>query len=65
MRKWFAGIRKQDSYRVVVAVAQNTIGRYIAWNWFRNNWSIITAIFDTAISSAVGRMIEVREITTH
>jgi len=53
-----SGIRKQDSYRVVVAVAQNTIGRYIAWNWFRNNWATISTTFDTAISSAVGRMIQ-------
>jgi hypothetical protein len=47
---------------VVVAVAQNTIGRYIAWNWFRNNWVTISNTFDTAISSAVGRMIQVKMV---
>merc|ERR1712154_697478 len=33
-----SGVRKQDGYRVIVGVSRNLIGRYIAWNWIRDNW---------------------------
>jgi len=52
-----SGVRKQDGYRVVTGVSKNTVGRYLAWNWLRQNWSRISQYYDTAISSAVGRMI--------
>ena len=33
------------------------IGRYVAWDWIRNNWSLLAAYYDTAISSGVSRII--------
>ena len=52
-----SGVRKQDGASVVSRVAKNTVGRYVAWNWIRSNWSGISSYFDTAISSAVGSMV--------
>ena len=52
-----SGVRKQDGYRVIVGVSRNTIGRYLAWNWIRQNWADLSAYYDTAISSSVGRII--------
>ena len=37
---------------------RNLIGRYIAWNWIRDNWERLSSYYDTAISSSVKRMIE-------
>ena len=34
-----SGIRKQDGYRVIIGVSRNTIGRYVAWDWIRQNWT--------------------------
>ena len=31
-------IRKQDSYIAVASVANNKLGKYMAWNWIRGNW---------------------------
>ncbi|CAL4134490.1 unnamed protein product, partial [Meganyctiphanes norvegica] len=33
-----SGIRKQDGNRVFHAVAKNDIGRYLAWNYLRDQW---------------------------
>merc|ERR1711935_655775 len=52
-----SGVRKQDGYRVIVGVAHNTVGRYIAWNWLRLNWVKLTTYYDTSIGSSVGRII--------
>ena len=52
-----SGVRKQDGYRVIVGVSRNLIGRYIAWNWIRDNWERLSSYYDTAISSSVGRII--------
>jgi len=52
-----SGVRKQDGYRVIVGVSKNIVGRYIAWNWIRENWGALAAYYDTAISSSVGRII--------
>ena len=52
-----SGVRKQDGYRVIVGVSRNLIGRYIAWNWIRDNWDRLSSYYDTAISSSVGRII--------
>ena len=52
-----SGVRKQDGYRVIVGVSENLIGRYIAWNWIRDNWERLSNYYDTAISSSVGRII--------
>jgi hypothetical protein len=32
-------------------------GRYMTWNWLRNSWTKISAYYDTAISSSVGRIV--------
>merc|ERR1711942_522546 len=53
-RKW---VRKQDGYRVISGVSKNIIGQYVAWNWIRQNWGALSAYYDTAISSSVGRII--------
>jgi len=52
-----SGVRKQDGYRVITGVSNNIVGRYVAWNWIRANWSQLSAYYDTAISSSVGRII--------
>jgi len=52
-----SGVKKQDGYRVITGVSRNTVGRYVAWNWIRLNWSKLAAYYDTAISSSVGRII--------
>jgi len=52
-----SGVRKQDGYRVIVGVSRNIAGRYLAWNWIRQNWGELSAYYDTAISSSVGRII--------
>merc|ERR1712179_413891 len=41
-----AGVKKQDGYRVIQAVARHMLGRYVAWNWIRVNWIKISAYFD-------------------
>jgi len=52
-----SGVRKQDGYRVITGVAHNTAGRYLTWNWVRQNWGKLSTYYDTAISSSVGRII--------
>jgi len=52
-----SGVRKQDGYRVIVGVSKNIVGRYIAWDWIRANWAQLSAYYDTAISSSIGRIL--------
>jgi hypothetical protein len=52
-----SGVRKQDGSGVISNIASNRIGHYLAWNWLRSKWSLISTYFDTAISSSVGKMI--------
>ena len=54
-----SGVRKQDGYRVVTGVSKNIVGRYLAWNWIRDKWDMISSYWDTAISSSVGRSVEI------
>ena len=35
-------LRKQDTLSVLVYVTQNVHGRYLAWNFARNNWNYIS-----------------------
>jgi len=53
-----SGVKRQDGYMVVQAVSKNTLGRYIAWNWIRNNWNLIRELYDTGIISFTSSMIE-------
>jgi len=46
-----AGVKKQDGYRVIQAVARHMLGRYVAWNWIRVNWIKISAYFDNGLST--------------
>ena len=46
-----AGVKKQDGYRVIAAVAGKSLGRYVAWNWIRDNWSVLTGYFDNGLST--------------
>ena len=34
-------VRKQDSYIAVAAVAGNTLGKFLAWDWLRGNWDTL------------------------
>lgn len=36
-----SGIRKQDASQVFAAVARNDVGRYLAWNYLRDQWQKI------------------------
>ncbi|XP_037803061.1 LOW QUALITY PROTEIN: aminopeptidase N-like [Penaeus monodon] len=38
-----SGIRRQDARTVFRAVANNDIGRYIAWDFLRNNWEAVSS----------------------
>ncbi|XP_050699391.1 aminopeptidase Ey-like isoform X2 [Eriocheir sinensis] len=40
-----SGIRKQDSQRVFAAVAHNSVGRRLAWDYLRTNWAKIYKYF--------------------
>ena len=51
-------IRKQDGSSVISRIASNPLGRFLTWNWLRNQWVDVSTYFDTAISSAVGRIIK-------
>ena len=51
-------IRKQDGSSVISRIARNPLGKYMTWNWLRNQWTDVSGYFDTAISSAVGRIIQ-------
>ena len=51
-------IRKQDGASVVSYIARNPLGRFLTWDWIRNDWVKISNYFDTAISSSVGKMIK-------
>ena len=51
---WF--IASQDMGTLVLVIKykyhpRNLIGRYIAWNWIRDNWDRLSSYYDTAISS--------------
>lgn len=34
-------VRRQDSQSVIVYVSRNIHGRYLAWNFVRNNWNTL------------------------
>ena len=50
-------IRKQDCNVVISGISRNPIGRYMVWNWLRNDWDKISKYFNTGISSGVSRFI--------
>ena len=52
-----SGVRKQDGYKIVVAVSNNQIGRLLAWDWLRSHWADLTTYYDPAVSVYVGRII--------
>ncbi|XP_059089638.1 aminopeptidase N-like [Tigriopus californicus] len=52
-----SSIRSQDGSRVVSSVANNVVGRDLAWGWVQEEWDRIVEVFDTAISSSVGRFV--------
>lgn len=33
-------IRRQDAVSAIVAISRNTIGRSLAWDFFRENWDL-------------------------
>ena len=37
-----SGVRKQDGYRVLGGVGRNTVGRYLAWDFIRDQWDSIS-----------------------
>lgn len=40
-----SGVRKQDGSKVIAAVASNTVGRYLAFDFLREKWSLIKEYF--------------------
>jgi len=50
------GVRKQDGYKAIGGVAGNRIGRYLAFNFLRENWSFIKDYFTGF--SAVKRVVQ-------
>lgn len=46
-----SGVKKGDGYRVISAVAGGTLGRYVAWNWIRQNWQLLRTYFDSGLST--------------
>ena len=44
------GIRKQEGYVGIVGVAQNLVGRDLAWSWFLRNWDTIKTYYDVIVS---------------
>ena len=53
-----SGIRRQDGGAVVARVANNQVGRDMAWTWIRENWEKIITYFDTSISSVAGSIVK-------
>ena len=51
------GVRKQDGYKIVVAVSNNLVGRFLAWDWLRSHWEELTTYYDPAVNVYVGRII--------
>ncbi|XP_058813856.1 aminopeptidase N [Topomyia yanbarensis] len=45
------GIRKQDVFRVFLAVSSNVIGQPIAFNYIRNNWKKMKEYLGTSMSN--------------
>jgi len=45
------GVKKADGYRVISGVATKTLGRYVAWNWIRDNWAQLRLYFDNGLST--------------
>merc|ERR1719167_339337 len=46
-----SGVRKQDGSKVIGSVASNTVGRYLAFNFIRENWNTITEYLSGGFSS--------------
>jgi len=40
-----SGVRKQDGAKCIASVARNTVGRYLAFNFLREKWTIIKNYF--------------------
>ena len=34
-----------------LTVAGGTLGRYVAWNWIRQNWQLLRTYFDSGLST--------------
>merc|ERR1711962_1986842 len=43
-----SGVRKQDGSGVIGSVARNTVGRYLAFDFIRDNWDTITKYWGSA-----------------
>lgn len=52
-----SGIRKQDASQVFAAVARNDVGRYLAWNYLRDQWQKIADYYGSGFF-AIARIIK-------
>ena len=50
-------IRKQDSRYIISGVANNKVGRDLAWNWLRGNWAHIYNFYKSGSVSSAGSLI--------
>ena len=55
-----AGVRKQDGYKIVVAVSKTEVGRLLTWDWVRSHWAELTNYYDPAVNVYVGRILSGR-----
>ena len=39
-----SGVRKQDGSKVIGGVASNTVGRYLAFDFIRQEWDRVTEV---------------------
>ncbi|XP_063596358.1 aminopeptidase N-like isoform X1 [Penaeus indicus] len=57
-----SGIRKQDASQVFAAVARNDVGRYLAWNFLRDQWQQIADYYGSGFF-AIARIIKAATIS--
>jgi len=53
-----AGVRNQDSYKVIGGIGGEVIGRYLAWDFLRNRWDELKEAFTGFASSYIGRIVK-------
>lgn len=53
-----SGVRKQDGYKVLGGVGRNTVGRYLVWDFIRDNWDTVSKYYSGFAVTYIGRTIK-------
>jgi len=53
-----SGVRKQDGYKVLGGVGRNTVGRYLAWDFIRDQWTALAKYYSGFAETYIGRTIK-------